>query len=128
VGPTLFGDAIIKRQIGRQQTLSRAGPSVAGGEERRVMKRLTGKWQEGLLVLSGVLGILGLATAALYVLHSTPYTIVAFMAGGMTMIGLSAAIFGARRPLPAGQPSRGGDLCKRLPATKGWVIIPKDEV
>ncbi len=58
------------------------------------MKRLARQTQEKLLILAGVLGIAGLATAALYVLHSTPYTMVGFMAGGITMIGLSAAIFG----------------------------------
>jgi hypothetical protein len=58
------------------------------------MKRLTRKWQERLLILAGMLGIAGLALAALYVIHSTPYTMVGFMAGGITMIGASAVVFG----------------------------------
>jgi CRP-like cAMP-binding protein len=58
------------------------------------MRRVSKKTQEKLLILAGLLGIAGLALAALYVVESTPYTMVGFMAGGITMIGLSAAIFG----------------------------------
>jgi CRP-like cAMP-binding protein len=58
------------------------------------MRRASRRTQERLLILAGLLGIAGLALAALYVVKSTPYTMVGFMAGGITMIGLSAAIFG----------------------------------
>ena len=58
------------------------------------MRRVSKRNQERLLILAGLLGIAGLALAALYVVKSTPYTMVGFMGGGITMIGLSAAIFG----------------------------------
>jgi CRP-like cAMP-binding protein len=58
------------------------------------MRRATKRTQERLLILAGLLGITGLALAALYVVHSTPYTMVGFMAGGITMIVASATIFG----------------------------------
>ena len=58
------------------------------------MRRVSRKNQERLLILAGLLGIAGLSLAALYVVKSTPYTMVGFMAGGITMIVASAAIFG----------------------------------
>lgn len=58
------------------------------------MRRVSRKNQERLLIVAGLLGIAGLALAALYVVKSTPYTMVGFMAGGITMIVASAAIFG----------------------------------
>lgn len=50
------------------------------------MKPLTTKSLERLLILASLLGLAGLATALVYVLYSTPYTMVLFMAGGITMI------------------------------------------
>ena len=50
--------------------------------------------QERFLILAGLLGLAGLATAMIYVLHSTPYTMVLFMAGGLLMIGVAALVFG----------------------------------
>ena len=57
------------------------------------MKRVSTKSQEKFLILAGVLGLAGLATALLYVLHSTPYTMVLFMTLGIAMIGAAALMF-----------------------------------
>ena len=46
-----------------------------------------------LLTFAGVLGLAGLATAVLYMLHSTPYTMVAFLAGGVLLIAIAVLIF-----------------------------------
>jgi len=101
------------------------------------MKRLTRKAQERLLILAGVLGIAGLATAAVYVVNSTPYTMVGFMAGGMTMVGLSAAIFGfvtlrdvryrlaslSEQNFPAGE-----IICRQGDQPEFMVVISEGEV
>ena len=46
-----------------------------------------------LLILSGALALVGLSTAALYMLHSTPYTMVVFLAGGVALIGTALVVF-----------------------------------
>ena len=48
--------------------------------------------QEKLLKLASGLGLAGLATALLYVFHSTPYSMVLFMLGGISMMGLGILI------------------------------------
>ena len=57
------------------------------------MKRVSTKFQERFLILAGVLGLAGLATALLYALHTTPYTMVLFMTLGVAMIGAAALMF-----------------------------------
>jgi CRP-like cAMP-binding protein len=49
--------------------------------------------QEKFLILAGLLGLAGLATALVYVLNSTPYTMVLFMAGGLLLIAVAALVF-----------------------------------
>jgi hypothetical protein len=46
------------------------------------------------LVTAAVLALLGLATAVVYNVRFTPYTMVIFMAGGQTLIALAACCFG----------------------------------
>ncbi len=45
-----------------------------------------------LLISSGALSLVGLSTAVLYMLHSTPYTMVAFLVGGVALIGAAVAV------------------------------------
>lgn len=101
------------------------------------MKRASKRTQERLLILAGLLGITGLALAALYVVHSTPYTMVGFMAGGITMIIASAVIFGlvtlrdVRYRLASLSPQEfaaGEIICRQGDQPEFMVVISEGEV
>lgn len=47
-----------------------------------------------MLFVAGLMGLGGLATALLYAFHSTPYTMILFMAVGLTLLFGAALVFG----------------------------------
>jgi CRP-like cAMP-binding protein len=57
------------------------------------VRTASGRTRERMLFVAGLMGLGGLATSLLYAFHSTPYTMVFFMAVGLTLIFGAALVF-----------------------------------